>query len=41
VNKQGLIVYHSIREFGKKGRSFSGDWCLHSTDRLIKKCRYQ
>ncbi|MGK0247438.1 MAG: hypothetical protein ACI910_000160 [Oleispira sp.] len=25
VNKQGLITYHSIREFGGRGRSFSGE----------------
>jgi hypothetical protein len=25
VNKQGLITYHSIREFSKKGRAFSDD----------------
>jgi hypothetical protein len=25
VNKKGLIMYHSIREFDKKGRSFSGE----------------
>lgn len=25
VNKQGLITYHSIREFRQKGRSFSTD----------------
>jgi hypothetical protein len=25
VNKQGLIMYHSIREFSQKGRSFSGE----------------
>lgn len=24
VNKRGLITYHAIREFRKKGRSFSG-----------------
>jgi hypothetical protein len=25
VNKQGLIMYHVIREFSKKGRSFTGE----------------